>query len=295
MEPNSFGNQMPQPQPVVAPQGPVPETKKSKKGLIVGLIIGGILLVAVVVILIFKFVRPNYRAAYEQATELYNDISYFMYNSNCKTVKTDVEKLVNADTYAGYIEGCKTDAAEIYEKIKQFGELGTVKNDADVKVAFEKFKEAFDNDAPGQEKLDGTLEIYGLVHKFVLAQENFNFNNSTDLPAIENFYKITDDLAFCDNQDIKTLAEGINQGYNVLYDTWSSYVNARNVYESTGGGYDTYQAALRNYQETKEKFVKYIRINLDDYESTRLVYDNYGNGGGIIGNFENVRIVLNQK
>lgn len=280
-------------QPAMTPMSAI-KVKKSKKGLVIGLIVGGFLLiaVAVAVVLVFLFAVPNYKEAYNQAVDLYSDLNYFMYSSGCKKVKSDLETLTNAETYAGYIEKCKEDAEEIYGIIDKFGGLGTVKNDVEVKAAFDAFKTAFDRDAPGKEKLADTLELYRLLHNFILAFDGYFFNNNSGLLLPEKFYEITEDLVSYDNKEIKMVMIGLNQGYDLLYSTWQIYTEAKDVYESTGSGYEEYQAAYNNYINIRDRYYDYIKIDLDDYESTRLIYDDHKGSGGIFGTFEIVKLTL---
>lgn len=121
----------PQPSFQQFPAGPVqampPKPAKSKKGLIIGLAIGGgVLLLSIIALVLwltlFTVTKQDYQAAADKYTEIGDTLDDISTGSSGSSLPTNFVEKTN----------------EFEKKTKELGELKAVRNDKDIKAAYDK-------------------------------------------------------------------------------------------------------------------------------------------------------------
>jgi hypothetical protein len=191
-------------QPAAFAQPPMqPAPKKSHMGLILGLVGGGVALLAVIIIGIFLFInafsvsKADYAAASTKLDEVrnaYNDMSgVYISSSSSKTV------LQNG------LDTLKTARTKFNTAYTELGQEKAVKNDADMNKLFkaaEAKKPKFDA------AMDMTVEAY---EKIALPTAGLEVSNISDLTSVRDAYAAISGLKNAQNKQYVDTVTGIMQ------------------------------------------------------------------------------------
>lgn len=218
----------PQPQPVSQPfqqfpAGPVPaippKPAKSKKGLILGLIIGGgVLLLAIVALVLwltlFTVTKQDYQAAADKYAEIGDTLD-------------DISSSSGSSLPANFSE--KID--EFGKKTKEMGDLKAVKNDKDIKAAYDKVYAL----VPDYVKKSHTLvKVYNVIKDTC---------SSTNLSQQSRWQACIDDLGSFDAEGWDSLDKFLKAFKNLMQD----YIDGKSANSSA------YYDALSEYNDDLKK------------------------------------------
>lgn len=166
------GNVLEQEQPVVEPvqpTAPVKEKKKGKKSIIIVIIVVLLAIAAAVILFIMPKVRKiDYREAYKEIVSVGNEIDKSFSNDYCGKVVT-YEKATNytIDEYITLTEKCKNNyGISLLPEVEKLGKTDAVARDKEIKEQYDKFKAEYDKIYSKADNIDTKLEEYLNMHKF---------------------------------------------------------------------------------------------------------------------------------
>ncbi len=162
-------------QPLPTPaQTPLPSKKKTP--LAFGLILGAVAIVTIVTgVVIFNTTKKvDYEETYQLAKDVKSQVSQVAYETDCANVlnfaksrSPDIEK------YNSYIQGCETIGekfAKLQTSVEQLGSSTGVKNDSELRAAYEDFQNSLRLAVPNTDNLKQQLRLYQAWHEFVMSE-----------------------------------------------------------------------------------------------------------------------------
>lgn len=226
----------------VAPQPKQPMNPATKKKIVLGCIIGGAALVAIIIICIVIAIvsHVDYGEAYRQAKALKDDVSELYTAYDCERVVSSVNSdWTSESNYNKYIEACKDDTAGIADKIDALEKTAGVRKDSAISSAFDKFKKEYLAIIPGSEELNAKLELYKTWHAYVVAVDDLSASD-TDA-KIQSAANI---LINSGNDAFKTYGEG-------WLEKTMDYVRAYRAYQNSSYS-DSNRSQLRDDMYSKQ-------------------------------------------
>ena len=249
------------------------ETKSessNKTNLWIGLGVGAFALVVGIVaaiVLIPQMMRPDYHKMNDAVVELEEELDHYFYNSACGDVEMYVDdEYTSIDEYNEFLKECKNDAENIYIHVAKFESESGVTKDNEINDLYAKFMVAFNKKAPSKDQLESTLKVYEAVHSFLVAVDELE-DDSDSLPAPTEFSKATNYLINSGNEALKSLADGLNQHYDALYEAGQAFLSANPDDDNYMDLYEVYSDAsddFSDYYDEQSEIINELEVFLAD-------------------------------
>ena len=184
--------------------------KMPPKGLLIGLIVGGVALLAIIIIAICLIVGGgvDYEATYNEFKQLETSMNKIA-DGNCYDLNDDFDDdYTTVAKYNGYVEGCVTEFESLETSMNKLGQTSGVKNDEDIKKAFEKFETTFKSIYSGKEELKDQLDLYAAYHEFYITISDSAADASSLKKAIT---AASDRFKETGNEQMMKFAEGFRE------------------------------------------------------------------------------------
>ena len=254
-----------------------PMNPATKKKLILGLSIGGgvIVLAIIAIVVIAAVTHVDYGATYRAAKELDEKISDFYSSSDCADAYLKADSTyVDEDDYNDALDECKAMATELDELVNALGSTSGIKNDSELKVAYDKFVADYRKVIPDQATLDAGLATLKAVHQFMLAVDELDLDEAGEAEIQEacNY------LINSGNAQLATVGQGVAPLLIDYVNTYRTWLDSSGYYNDE---YDVYQAAeeaLENYLDdndvTKDELITFELDGAGDvYDAYSDLYD----------------------
>ncbi len=181
----NMGGQMNGPMMTGQPMGPVKQpmdpAKKRKIILGVSLGVGGVVLLAVGIIVAMMLMKVDYGESYRIAKELKPEVYELAHNTDCANVLNFVDSAsTDLTKYDGFVEGCKSLGDGIDDAVKKLGNSAGVKRNNEINTQYKKFQETLETVVPDKTVLEEKLALYQAWHKFEVLKRDLRVANSTD-------------------------------------------------------------------------------------------------------------------
>ena len=176
-------------EPVVAAME-VNENKGKKRGLLIGGIVGGALLliggIVLVLMLVFRS-GIDWQATYDAARDFNRQFTAFSSNADCNNVfRRIADDSVTVSVYERYMSSCQTAINEIRNDVKKMGDQSGVRNDREVQRNWDEFVQAFEDMVKTFEEL---LPIARDIHRA------YSNGNTAEVRRLaEDYQRIADNL-----------------------------------------------------------------------------------------------------
>ena len=249
----------PAPQPVVpkasAPvnNGVVPGGKPgSSKGLIIGLVGGGVAVIAIVLVCIFaipKLFGVNWEETKEAAKKLY-DINNSLDDDCDKATSYASDGDTSKKDYDKYVSECQS-AVDAYDAfVKELGNVSGVKRNKEIKAKYEEFTKAYEEAGP---ILRGIPELLSAEHEVMLAFEELSDNDDAELndSVIEDLVK---PLRNVESEGVKSIANDMANELEDYLKVVARYMTAREKYYETSYSDPSYQSVYSEYKSAQNAY-----------------------------------------
>lgn|SRR5574344_106067 len=156
-------------------------SKKAKRNLIIGTILGVILIAGFTTYAITSgMFRTDYSGTYAAAKELRTSMQSLKSNASCDHVTEYVNsEYTTMQVYTGYIDACKEVGHGVTEDlVTALGDTAGVMRDEDLSKKFQVFKTALEAAKTGNADVDETLDTYSVWHQWVIAEANGNSSHN---------------------------------------------------------------------------------------------------------------------
>lgn len=249
----------PAPQPVVpkasAPvnNGVVPGGKPgSSKGLIIGLVGGGVAVIAIVLICIFaipKLFGVNWEETKSAADKLY-DINESL-DSDCKSATNyAADEDVSEKEYNKYVSECQSAVDEYDNFVKELGNVSGVKRNKEIKAKYEEFKKAYEEAGP---ILRGIPELLSAEHKVMLSFEELSNKDDAELndSVIEDLIK---PLRNVESEGVKDVANSMADELENYLKIVARYTEAQEKYYGSSYSDPNHDALYEEYKKARDAY-----------------------------------------
>ncbi len=269
-----------QPAPAAAPAESAP--KKSKKGLVITIVI---LLITVAggvtaALLIPMLTRIDYGPAYRQARDLTSKLTDSVFNQvDCYTVVDDIEALDYGDSsYDELVDVCKNSFIDksLNIAVESLGETDGVKRDSKIKALYDEFNSDYQKIVEASDNIEVKLEAYRAMHKFLLdssktlsvtvqnSEEVYYFRVKT---ATESWAKTLTDsgidtLVTYGNgwkEKVDALADANEKMLKVRADILAEDSHVARLFDYEDR--DEYKTAKAEYEQKLEEYKEYVKNN----------------------------------
>ena len=254
-----------------------PMDPATKKKLILGLSIGGgVLVLAVIAIVVIAVVtHVDYGATYRAAKELDEKISDFYSSSDCADAYLKADSTyVDEDDYNDALDECKAMATELDELVNALGSTSGIKNDSELKAAYDKFVADYRKVIPDQATLDAGLATLKAVHQFMLAVDELDLDEAGEAEIQEacNY------LINSGNAQLATVGQGVAPLMTDYVNTYRTWLDSSGYYNDEYDAYQAAEEALENYMDdndvTKDELITFELDGAGDvYDAYSDLYD----------------------
>lgn len=245
--PNDSTNTTPETPILAAPRTPL--NPKTKKKLLLAVIIGvvAVLAIAATIIVLLVLSHVDYKTAYTTADELNDEFTTLQSNSACSNVTRYANSTyASAKDYEKYVEKCRESGTDLAELVTKLSETSAIQKDSDLKEKFDKFKSAFDQTYLVADTSEA-LEVYSAWHNFVIAAYKLgSYSSTTDAEIKSAAAYLTDSnnstLQSYGKEWLK-LREAATAAYKAYYDasySQSNYSELRQAYYDADEAYDDF-------------------------------------------------------
>lgn len=159
--------------------------KSSSAGLIIGLTVGGVALVALAA-LIFLFVlgsKVDYAATYDALKPLETSMDNLDYG-NCYDLHQDLDDdYVTVSEYNQYVTGCVAEFTAVETATKDFAKSSGAKHDETIKSTLASFESTFKSLYSNKSTLESSLAFYSTYHEFYLTITTADANDTKNLES----------------------------------------------------------------------------------------------------------------
>ena len=154
---------------------------KSKKPLIIGLIVFVILAIAGAVAAVV--VMNMNKSKLENAEELNKILGQISFSGQCPDVVNGVENsALSVDDYSKYVDGCRNKTAKV---IRIMGEIGSLKDSSEYKQIYTELNSELNSILLVGEGLEADLAAYSAWHEWFIAVDNMlGIQTKSDIESI---------------------------------------------------------------------------------------------------------------
>lgn len=241
------------------------------KGVIIGIVVGGVALIAVILGIIFipSLFTPDYEDAntkIQAFQDAYNEIGD--YEKSCDRVVSEYRYSdLSDEKYKDYVTKCLEDFTELDNTYKALEGSSGVKNDEEIKKLFEEMKANYEATVPSLKKM---ITLYADTRTLMNTMTDY----STEIESLtdEQIDEITKSIVESENETLKSRGQS-------LRDALKKYVNAsktrdemREKYFDDIIDYDTYSEANDAYYDAQDELSE-ISEEFDDAIEEEVVGD----------------------
>ena len=254
-----------------------PMNPATKKKLILGLSIGGgvIVLAIIAIVVIAAVTHVDYGATYRAAKELDEKISDFYSSSDCADAYLKADSTyVDEDDYNDALDECKAMATELDELVNALGSTSGIKNDSELKAAYDEFVADYRKVIPDQATLDAGLATLKAVHQFMLAVDELDLDEAGEAEIQEacNY------LINSGNAQLATVGQGVAPLLIDYVNTYRTWLDSSGYYNDEYDAYQAAEEALENYLDendvTKDELITFELDGAGDvYDAYSDLYD----------------------
>ena len=254
-----------------------PMDPATKKKLILGLSIGGgvIVLAIIAIVVIAVVTHVDYGATYRAAKELDEKINDFYSSSDCADAYLEADSTyVDEDDYNDALDECKAMATELDELVNVLGSTSGIKNDSELKAAYDKFVADYRKVIPDQATLDAGLATLKAVHQFMLAVDELDLDEAGEAEIQEacNY------LINSGNAQLATVGQGVAPLLTDYVNTYRTWLDSSGYYNDEYDAYQAAEEALENYLDdndvTKDELITFELDGAGDvYDAYSDLYD----------------------
>lgn len=257
------------PYPPQAPKQPMDPAKKKK--LIIGLSVGGgaLVLAIAAIILVPILLKTDYSTAYNTAKELKPLVAEAYYNTDCERVVDYVDSdYYSVKDYSSAVETCKKLWSDIAPKVSDLEETTGVKRDDNLNQKFYDFKTAYEQIAPDADALAERLELYKVWHSFVVAIDDFGWNQTdAELTQAANI------LINSGNETLANYGTGWLEKRKAAAEAYRAYNNRSGYSSELLQKYYDAQTDAKNYDSSTKPSITEVAGEINT--ETGTMYNNF--------------------
>lgn len=189
---------------------PAPLPPKKKSPLLLGIILGAIAIVVIItgVVIFSTTQKVDYEETYQLAKDVKSQVSQVAYDTDCANILNFAKSRSPEMTkYNSYVQGCETIGekfAQLQTAVEQLGASTGIKNDSELRAAYEDFQTSLRAAVPNTENLKQQLKLYQAWHEFVMAERTLVIAK-VDAPAIK---AVAQPLLDSSNTTLRQYGEG---------------------------------------------------------------------------------------
>lgn len=185
--------------------------KAPAKGLIIGLIVGGVALLGIIILVICCLLmggEADYEATYNDLKTVETSMETLT-SKNCYKVNQDIDdSYTSMEEYQGYIEACVKEFEAVDTAINDFSKSSGVKHNDEIKTAFDNFQSAFKTIYGGKSDIENELSIYAAFHDFYLTIDESGEDTESLKQAVN---KAADLFENTKKEELVTFAQGFRE------------------------------------------------------------------------------------
>ncbi len=275
----------PAPQPVVpkasapaASNSVVPSGKPgSSKGLIIGLIIGGVAIIGIALLCIFLIPALG-GVDWEKTNEAAD--SFLEVNNNLYSDCSDANIYVSSttkgkETYNQFIDKCQEATDKYVEFVKTLKDVSGVKKNDEIKKKYEAFEAAYKEGSP---YLEGRPALFKAIHEVMISLNSFSSSSDFDDLTDAKLSEILSPLRNMNSNDtINSLGEEMATKIEDYYKIVRNYYEAYQLYWDTPYSDSNFDSVKAAYEKAREAYYDAeLEIDTDSIEDKLDKLDNTG-------------------
>lgn len=261
------------PQPVVpkasapASNGVVPAGKPgSSKGLVIGLIIGGVAIIACVLLGVFlipKFFGVDWEETKAAAKKLYDVNSAI--SSDCSSATSYATSTSTSKSdYAKYINKCQNAVDEYAAFAESLANVSGVKHNKEIKAKYEEFQKAWNETGP---LLKGIPALLSAEHEVILAFDEAKDSGASDLDD-NKIASLVKPLREVEAEGVQDIANEMADKIEAYLKIVAKYQSLHDKWYATSYSDPNYSTIYDQYKEARDAYYDAdLDMDLDDITS----------------------------